>query len=342
MSEERINELLKIGYEYLKKENATEAKRVYNEIISLLPGEPVGYVGLACAISFTNNSVLFKDIFAPILSVRRSSRYTVSEKYNKELKKLVNHGTGETKSTLLSKACTYCKPEIVNILIEWGADVNKKSIFDTTPLWHIAFKPLPNKNKKNAREIARILLEHGAETDVKNKNGVALYNENTDSVIAKMIKDKNAEITFGDASKLEVEHKNLFATILTCLGAIPGLAVVVGGRPFWGCIILAIFALAGYVLGGQIDTKREETRDYSKTAVKIISIFLLVVLACTMLFGSCSSGCCAGGGSSSTCGSCGRTYSAGDIGGNYKSIARTGFCKKCAGNYHSMEQFRGK
>ena len=33
------------------------------------------------------------------------------------------------------------------------------------------------------------------------------------------------------------------------------------------------------------------------------------------------------------CGSCGRSYSAGDIGGNYMSIARTGMCKNCYNNF---------
>ena len=40
-----------------------------------------------------------------------------------------------------------------------------------------------------------------------------------------------------------------------------------------------------------------------------------------------------------TCQSCGRTFSAGDIGGNYINIAKTGFCNNCYKNYKwAMEQ----
>lgn len=39
------------------------------------------------------------------------------------------------------------------------------------------------------------------------------------------------------------------------------------------------------------------------------------------------------------CSSCGRTWSAGDIGGNYINIARTGMCNNCENNYHDMKGY---
>lgn len=42
------------------------------------------------------------------------------------------------------------------------------------------------------------------------------------------------------------------------------------------------------------------------------------------------------------CKSCGRQFEAGDSGGNYMNIAKTGMCKNCYNNYNSMSEFLGK
>ncbi|MBQ9920882.1 MAG: hypothetical protein IJO52_01750, partial [Clostridia bacterium] len=40
-----------------------------------------------------------------------------------------------------------------------------------------------------------------------------------------------------------------------------------------------------------------------------------------------------------TCGSCGRSFEAGDSSKNYINIAESGLCNNCESNYHSMKQF---
>lgn len=45
---------------------------------------------------------------------------------------------------------------------------------------------------------------------------------------------------------------------------------------------------------------------------------------------------------SNTCKSCHRSWEAGDSGGNFMNIARTGMCKNCYGNYNSLKGFIGK
>jgi hypothetical protein len=49
-----------------------------------------------------------------------------------------------------------------------------------------------------------------------------------------------------------------------------------------------------------------------------------------------------GGPATNECKSCHRTYEAGDKGGNYKSIARSGMCKNCKSNYESLTDALGK
>ncbi len=65
----------------------------------------------------------------------------------------------------------------------------------------------------------------------------------------------------------------------------------------------------------------------------VIGVIILILIAA---IGSCSSG--GGGGSShkvstATCKSCGRTWEAGDDGGNFMQIAKSGMCKTCYNNY---------
>lgn len=67
----------------------------------------------------------------------------------------------------------------------------------------------------------------------------------------------------------------------------------------------------------------------------MIGLILAVILFAAVAISSCGGG--SGSGSShhstNTCKSCGRTYEAGDSGGNFMSIARTGMCKNCYNNF---------
>ena len=70
-----------------------------------------------------------------------------------------------------------------------------------------------------------------------------------------------------------------------------------------------------------------------KKVLAIILIFLLLLLLV-----SCSSS----KSSTLTCSMCGKTYKAGDSGGNYMSIAYSGMCKKCHNNYDYARKALGK
>lgn len=73
---------------------------------------------------------------------------------------------------------------------------------------------------------------------------------------------------------------------------------------------------------------------------KLFPLLLALLLAFSLV------GCTSGGGSGSsktaTCGSCGRTFEAGDSGGNYMSIARTHMCKNCYSNFQWAQEALGR
>ena len=48
-----------------------------------------------------------------------------------------------------------------------------------------------------------------------------------------------------------------------------------------------------------------------------------------------------GSGSTLKCNTCGHTYEAGDSGGNYTSIAKTGMCKSCYRDFMALQQAVG-
>ena len=78
----------------------------------------------------------------------------------------------------------------------------------------------------------------------------------------------------------------------------------------------------------------EQTLSSEKTG-NIIILVISIIMAVLMVrccFGGSSSGS-SHSASSNTCKSCGRTFQAGDSGGNYMNIAKTGMCKNCYGNY---------
>lgn len=69
---------------------------------------------------------------------------------------------------------------------------------------------------------------------------------------------------------------------------------------------------------------------------KFIAISLSLILAFSMI-------ACGGGSTkTNTCKSCDRVYEAGDSGGNYKSISKSGMCKRCLNNYLIMSEAVGK
>ena len=72
----------------------------------------------------------------------------------------------------------------------------------------------------------------------------------------------------------------------------------------------------------------------------VIFIAVIVLIA---LIASCSGGGSGGGSGHRTnpCKSCGRSYEAGDAGGNFMSIAKTGMCKNCYNNFQWAQAATG-
>lgn len=71
-------------------------------------------------------------------------------------------------------------------------------------------------------------------------------------------------------------------------------------------------------------------------------VALVVIVVIIYVISGAITGTIGGGGgssSSNTCRSCGRSFQAGDSGGNFLNIAGSGMCNNCESNFHSLEDF---
>ena len=113
---------------------------------------------------------------------------------------------------------------------------------------------------------------------------------------------------------------------------------MIGQGSILSAAVTTIYVIALWYVPAVVENTRaaEITAGKGKVLMAIACVVLVVAVGAGMATGSSSS---SGSGSKNTCGYCGRSWSAGDSGGNYMNIARTGMCNNCENNYHSLKDF---
>ena len=175
--------------------NYIEAEARFDIIIKKAPASPIGYVGKALAIVAQDNGE--KNALSEL---RKAFQYTPADEDEKDnLEFFINYEYGENDTTLLMVAAANYDYDAVKYLVDSGADIDAASSYNVTALWYVCRKKPDEANVEAARKIAKLLLDNGAEIDVKNKGGIALYNKETDYEIARMIKEKFPDAEQGAA-----------------------------------------------------------------------------------------------------------------------------------------------
>lgn len=175
--------------------NYIEAEARFDIIIKKAPASPIGYVGKALAIVAQDNGE--KNALSEL---RKAFQYTPADEDEKDnLEFFINYEYGENDTTLLMVAAANYDYDAVKYLVDSGADIDAESSYNVTALWYVCRKKPDEANVEAARKIAKLLLDNGAEIDVKNKGGIALYNKETDYEIARMIKEKFPDAEQGAA-----------------------------------------------------------------------------------------------------------------------------------------------
>jgi ankyrin repeat protein len=197
-----INELLVLAFAHLQKHEHIESTARFDAIIEKLPNERLGYLGKAATLADKEadkeDGVTYDTLFAHVLIAKDKA---VSPEYESDTKKLLDHPCGQYGFTMLMFACEAKRLNVVQALLDMGADIHKKTNLNNTALWFVCCKALPADKLCDGRKIAQILLDMGAEVDITNKFGVALYNKTTDSEIVRMILAKYPNLKKGRATR---------------------------------------------------------------------------------------------------------------------------------------------
>ncbi len=280
-----IKDILEKAYTYLQSGKHLDAKKQYEKIINLLPEQSIGYIGKSVSMACDSSGCSYDELFCPILLCKNKK---IPLEYAENFKLLIDYKTGEYGTTLLMHACAAKQFNVVQILIDLGADINITSHYNTTALWYVAFKKLPNDKISDGRKIAKKLIDMGAAVDVVNKGGVALYNNQTDKEIAKMIKEKHPKTDAGECAG-DTKQTNLLNIIFGGILAFGGFVwAFITGKSFIGTICCIILFGIGYYLGEQINKIRTFGRSVAKKSIKIIVLLMMILTALVLLLSRCN------------------------------------------------------
>ena len=186
--------ILEKAYDTLLKGYSIFAFHYFKEYIKKAPDSPVGYLGKAVVL------LALDDYRRSADEVALASKYTVNESDKEDVKRLIGMTASSYGRTLLVNAAQYANYEAAKFLVEVGSDVNyKEDRNETTALWYVVNRKFDEDCQENARKIAKLLLDAGADATVTNTHGVAIYNKKTDPEIASMIRAKFPNLKKGQS-----------------------------------------------------------------------------------------------------------------------------------------------
>lgn len=188
-------EILNKALETLKNGYPEFALHYFSEYIKKNTDAPIGYVGKACAICYTEGGTM-KNVLE---NLKKAIPFIASDDEEKNNIKFIINYRDKDIMTLLMVASMNYDYEAVKYLVESGADIHAESN-KATALWIICRKKPDESNVEAARKIAKLLLDNGAKADIINTGGVSLYNKNTDSEIVEMLLAKYPDLEKGKAA----------------------------------------------------------------------------------------------------------------------------------------------
>lgn len=183
-----VDELVQLGIEHLGNKDEDFAVFRFEEVVKQKPESPVGYLGVAVCTS---------SLVTTLEYIEKASHCTIAEDEKDIVRFLINYKS-DKRFTPLMYAADHYKYNAVRYLVDSGADVNTR-VASVTALWLVCRDKIKREDQINGRRIAQLLLDHGAELDVKNSFGVALYNSKTDKEIKRMIRRKFPNAKLGVA-----------------------------------------------------------------------------------------------------------------------------------------------
>lgn len=186
------NELLELAMSDIRNGQYAAADARFDSIIEKDPELACAYIGKAVAMSHVN----IINCKAACRKVIKANELTADKQYEAYVDELLNTPTGFLGFSLLGVSCAFGLWDEFLVLLEMGSDIEfKDPQYNTTALYNLCCKELDPENADIKRKMAAKLIEMGADVTVKNKGGVALFNQKTDPEIVKLIKAKYPNMT---------------------------------------------------------------------------------------------------------------------------------------------------
>lgn len=188
-----VVELLTQAFLCMDEEDYSTAMSCFEQITTLLPDEAIGYMGIAVVLAERPVGVSYRVLYNQVFKAYTKKH---SPEWKEILQKIVNYNCNGKHLPLL----VYGSDSLLasECLLTMGADVNGRDEY-TTALWDISFNRLKKEEAAERRKVAELLLALGAKVDVKNVNGVALYNKYTDRIIRKKVLEYYPNAQMGEA-----------------------------------------------------------------------------------------------------------------------------------------------
>ena len=285
MTEQSI-ELIQKGIRSLRKEDHATAANCYQQLVSLHPNEPIGYIGQALQMLIRPNGCSSQELAE---AVRKCQGMQCSAEFQHDFVQLVNLQVGGPNAPLLTYACNNYNYEMAKLLVDFGAEVNVVSTHNVTPLWFVCRRELPKQQAADGRKIARLLLDQGATVDVVNDGGVALFNERTDPKIAELIRLYFPQTTTGNAPVKQANANGVSMTmVLAITGCMIGIALgTIFDKFLMGFVWAGLLAAVCGFAGAQVDLIRSGNEGAVGKGIRNI----LLVIAALVVFGSLLANC---------------------------------------------------
>ena len=155
-----------------------------------------------------------KKVIEVLLEKAKKLYPDVDRELSGEFKEFVN-ATDDYDRTPLHLASEDGNPEVVELLLENGADVNAKDDFGT---------PLHDASRNGRTEVVELLLERGAEVEAKNKDGRTPLHDasrNGHTKIAKLLLENGKDLYTDVDGKLNKDFIDKFVDVKDKKGVTP-------------------------------------------------------------------------------------------------------------------------
>jgi len=277
-----IHSLFQQALETLGAGKADHAWQAYEQLIRSCPQEPAGYLGLAHAMLASPDYATREQV---LQTLSQAVSCPGSPEFAENRRELLHYGSGDTQKTLLMIACESLRYDLVQGLVQLGANIHMKTTDGETALFFAVSRPHSKEQQKEALRIAEYLLSLGAEADIRSADGTPLYHKGIDRGILKRIAKRYPQLTIAPipADMPKPDHGQLFRNYLI-IGAAAGLLIGLMAESLLAALALAVVLAAIGLFAAGFTVNALEKNPMAGYAYGLYALLFAAVIALMIAF----------------------------------------------------------